>query len=198
MTDEKFQRDDFQDVDFDRDLPEDDGGVPELRPGTHEPDRFKFEIGVEINAALWFHNGDRARQLPIAKTGVRKALALHAKQNDAVLGPVRWEEREPLDAGVPPPPDIPDAGDLRLCVGAAQVVALTKRDKTLHRFSRDLEMVDLINLRKATRDSHKKLYLMTGQDPQLYIDLTDDEVDEIIDEHGARTQQRQIEKKLMR
>lgn len=171
---------DWVDVDL---VPDDDGGTPSVIP-IQDVDRYKLEIGVPITASLWFHNEDRARQHAIAKSGIRLGLGILAKQKSLILGPVKWAEYTPEDAGVPEPPDWMQ-GEVKVLAGTAKVLAITEQALAPTRFSREIDLVSLMTLRKATKDRYAAMY--PHRPP-----LSDDEADLVIDEHGERTMQRRI------
>ena len=127
-----------------------------------------MKIGDTLPAALWY-NADHPDEKKDAQRGVTEAIQMTAADAGVTVGPIQWDDVDPLSPRVPePPPEF--QGDIRCIIGEALVVGLAK---TLHKdFTDDLTPEDLHKLRTSTRKSMGA------------PDLSDEECDDFINSHG--------------
>ena len=141
-------------------------------------------LGDTLEVALWY-NADQPGEQQSAKHGIYKALGITEDQQALEIGPISFEDLEPGDERCPlPNPDF--AGRPRLMVGFALVVKLnTQSIGTEVGFSKDLDPHDLTKLRRLTQRAYQKEN--RGAHP-----LTDEQLDEYIDDTGPETAARQM------
>ena len=127
-----------------------------------------MKIGDMLPAALWY-NADHPDEKKDAKRGVEEALQMTAVDSGVTLGPITWDDLDPLSPMLADPPPDNFQGDIRCLVGSAVIVGLVKRPVD---FTDDLTPDDLEKLRASTR---KKMGAP---------DLTDEECDDQINSWG--------------
>ena len=132
------------------------------------PERPK--VGTVCQAAAWYHN---LIAKDAAKTMVRSAFRQTEENEGVVFGPIVWGQMDPLDAGVPAPPENVK-GDVGILRGEAAVIVVMP-ERLSAGFSRDLPTRELDVMRQVTRDAHSKAR------PEAEL-LTDMQCDVVIDE----------------
>ena len=137
-------------------------------------------LGDDLEIALWY-NSDRTGEYEKAEEGIYKAFIHTEDQYDIRCGGVEFKILSPGMARVPEPhPDY--SGTPKLLIGTATVIKLVTHTLGGHvGFSNDMEEGDLLKLRKLTQEAY-----MRSNPPGIRM-LTNDELDQIIDEVGPET-----------
>jgi hypothetical protein len=126
-----------------------------------------LQMGDYLPAALWF-NDDHPKERDDAKRGITTVLEEMAQAAGVRVGPIEWEELDPLSPKLKDPPPDHFQGDIKCMVGTVVVAGILKQEGD---FTSDLEAEDLETLRNKTRTA-------SG------ANLTDEECDEIINAEG--------------
>lgn len=137
-----------------------------------------MRVGDVVETAVWL-TGEEPKDLrDDYKADVREAISSLCQEKGFVHGPVEFVKKRPGDDRVPPVPNEVQGIDVHLLVAEAKIIG--RLDYRSGGFIAELEPRDLERLRQITRRAHRA-YLPDGETPR---ELTDQEVDDIIDELG--------------
>lgn len=133
-----------------------------------------MKIGDTIESAIWLNGDETLEQRQRFEHDVTHAIERVCRDEGLLHGPVTFIEKSPMDDRVPEVPEHIQGQRVRLLVGEAEIVAKRPEEKP-GSFIANLDRMDLIRLRKLTREAHRK---------QNDGGLSDSQCDAIIEQYG--------------
>ena len=133
-----------------------------------------MNIGDVIESAIWLNGEESVEDRQRFELEVCQAIDLACTDEGFVHGPVTFIEKRPGEDRVPEVPDHIQGQRVRLLVAETEITAKRFESKPVS-FIANLDRMDLIRLRKLTREAHHK---------KLNGGLTDAECDALIEEYG--------------
>ena len=133
-----------------------------------------MKLGDTIESAIWLSGSESIKDRMRFEHDVRHAIDELSLEAGFLHGPVTFIEKRPGDERVPEVPDHVQGERVRLLVGEAEIVARKPEDKP-GSFIANLDRMDLLRLRKLTREANRK---------QNNTGLSDVQCDAIIEQYG--------------
>ena len=133
-----------------------------------------MNIGDTIESAIWLNGEETLEQRQRFEHDVTQSIETVCRDEGLLHGPVRFIEKRPGQERVPEVPDHIQGQRVRLLVGEADIVAKRPEEKP-GSFIANLDRMDLLRLRKLTREAHRK---------QNNTGLSDSDCDVIIEQYG--------------
>ena len=129
-----------------------------------------------IESAIWLDGEETPEQRQRFVHDVIHAIETACRDEGLLHGPVKFIEKHPGQDRVPEVPDHIQGQRVRMLVGEAEIIAKRPEEKP-GSFIANLDRIDLLRLRKLTREAHNKKRLGG---------LSDAECDTIIEQYGPQ------------
>ena len=133
-----------------------------------------MNIGDTIESAIWLDGQESLEDRQRFEHDVAQSIKTVCRDEGLLHGPIRFIEKRPGEDRVPQVPDNVQGQRVRLLVGEAEIVAKRPQVKP-DSFIANLDRMDLIRLRKLTREANRK---------QNNAGLSDAQCDQIIEQYG--------------
>ena len=133
-----------------------------------------MKIGDTVESAIWLNGDESLEQRQRFETDVSHVIDLMCQEHNVFHGPVRFIEKRPGEERVPEVPDHVQGQRVRLLVAEADITA-ERPVENPGSFIANLDRMDLLRLRKLTREAHRK---------QNDGGLSDHQCDAIIEQYG--------------
>ena len=140
--------------------------------------------GDTVENAIWLSGKETTGDLSRYSHDVEETIRVQAETDGMIIGPIKSIIKYPGGNRVPEVPDHIQGPDVRLLVYEADVLGLMPMLR-LNSFLNEQDPIDLMRLRKITRDVHHQ------QHPDVRL-LTDNECDDIIEKIGPESASRAV------